>query len=176
MKTSGIARKIDRLGRIVIPKEIRSALRISSGDYVDMHAEGAAIIIQKTEVLGRYSDIAESYARTISLKTGAACFICSRDSVIAGSGAAIAVGQPIGDQLRLRLLKNKFIYTQSAPFTDMDGSEKQLSMQCIAPLNCDGEIFGAIVLYSVTEHALNDEQLIFIKGATELLCGQLQLQ
>ena len=83
MKAIGIVRKIDNLGRIVIPKELRSTLKIEEGDSVEIISEGnGQIIIKKYDELGNSIDIIRNLSKGISNALKCDCYITDREKVI----------------------------------------------------------------------------------------------
>src|SRR5690554_308699 len=89
MKATGIVRRIDDLGRVVIPKEIRRTLRIREGDpleiFVDQDGE---VILKKYSALEELSDFAQEYADSLHESTGHIALITDRDVVVAVAGAS----------------------------------------------------------------------------------------
>ena len=87
MKATGIVRRIDDLGRVVIPKEIRRVLRIRDGDPMEIftNREGE-VIFKKYSPVGELTPFAEQLCETMSKTTGYTVAICDRDAVTAVSG------------------------------------------------------------------------------------------
>ena len=87
MKATGVVRRVDGLGRIVIPKEIRKVLRIKEGDPIEIFTgrEGE-VILKKYSPIGELSEFATNYAETLSKTTGHIACITDKDNVIAVSG------------------------------------------------------------------------------------------
>ena len=87
MKATGIVRRIDDLGRVVIPKEIRRTLRIREGDpleiFVDREGE---VILKKYSPIGELGDFAKEYADSLNEAIGHIALISDRDNIIAVSG------------------------------------------------------------------------------------------
>lgn len=87
MKATGIVRRIDDLGRVVIPKEIRRTLRIREGDPLEIFTSNdGEVIFKKYSPIGELGDFALNYAETLSKTTGKGTCITDRDNVIAVSG------------------------------------------------------------------------------------------
>ena len=87
MKATGIVRRIDDLGRFVIPKEIRRTMRIREGDPLEIYTEkDGEVIFKKYSPIGELGDFAVNYAETLSKTTGKGACITDRDSIIAVSG------------------------------------------------------------------------------------------
>ncbi len=87
MKATGIVRRIDDLGRVVIPKEIRRTMRIREGDPLEIFTEkDGEVIFKKYSPIGELGDFAITYAETLSKTSGKATLITDRDNIIAVSG------------------------------------------------------------------------------------------
>lgn len=91
MKETGVIRRIDELGRIVIPKEIRKRLRVGPGDMLDIYTEGQAVILEKYSMIDEYQNQLGHLLN--ALKTNKTDFIvCSTSNVIASTIAEIDEG------------------------------------------------------------------------------------
>ena len=89
MKATGIVRRIDDLGRVVIPKEIRRTMRIREGDPLEIYTDREGeVIFKKYSPIGELQSFAAEYADTLQKTSGLAIFICDRDSIIAAAGAS----------------------------------------------------------------------------------------
>ena len=87
MKATGIVRRIDDLGRVVIPKEIRRTLRIREGDPLEIYTErDGEVIFKKYSPMGDLQDFADQICDSIGKNTGAIAAVSDRDSIIALSG------------------------------------------------------------------------------------------
>ena len=87
MKATGIVRRIDDLGRVVIPKEIRRTLRIREGDPLEIYTEkDGEVIFKKYSPMGELSDGAEELARTLFEEIKIPLIICDRDHAVACAG------------------------------------------------------------------------------------------
>ena len=88
MKATGIVRRIDDLGRVVIPKEIRRTLRIREGDPLEIYTErDGEVIFKKYSPMGDLTEAAAGICESISKNTGHIAVVCDRDSIIAVAGA-----------------------------------------------------------------------------------------
>ncbi|MBE6686468.1 MAG: AbrB/MazE/SpoVT family DNA-binding domain-containing protein [Ruminococcaceae bacterium] len=87
MKATGIVRRIDDLGRVVIPKEIRRTMRIREGDPLEIFTDREGeVIFKKYSPIGELNAFAEQYAQSLSKTCGLNVVITDRDSVIASAG------------------------------------------------------------------------------------------
>ena len=87
MKATGIVRRIDDLGRIVIPKEIRRTLRIRETDPLEIYTENTGeIVLKKYSPVGELSQFARDYAESLAATTGQIICITDREQIVAVSG------------------------------------------------------------------------------------------
>ena len=89
MKATGIVRRIDDLGRVVIPKEIRRTLRIREGDPLEIYTDREGeVIFKKYSPMGEMGTMAAELAEALARTAGMSCAVCDRDAVIAAAGSA----------------------------------------------------------------------------------------
>ena len=115
MKATGVVRRIDDLGRVVIPKEIRKTLRIKEGDPIEIFTDKEGeIILKKYSPIGELSEFATEYAETLAKTTGHIACITDKDTVIAVSGGSKKeyLEQDISKELE-KLMEDKEIYTSN---------------------------------------------------------------
>jgi AbrB family transcriptional regulator (stage V sporulation protein T) len=173
MIASGMVRKIDMLGRIVIPKEIRKNLKIDSGDDIEMFIENNCIVLKKFHALDNFTELAKSYCAAIYDNIHINCFICSKEKVIASSlssreeNISVALTKILKKGEKVLLNDNEVI-----PLFEKEDESKYKS-QCISPIVCMGDVYGAVVAYS-TKKQLTEKEADFIFNASLLLCGQLR--
>ena len=87
MKATGIVRRIDDLGRVVIPKEIRRTLRIREGDPLEIFTDSDGLVVfKKYSPIGELSDFAGQYAEVLNKAAGLPALICDCDHVVAAAG------------------------------------------------------------------------------------------
>ena len=87
MKATGIVRRIDDLGRVVIPKEIRRTMRIREGDPLEIYtSRDGEVIFKKYSLMGALEEFAAQFCDTLSKSTGHICAVSDRDAVIAVAG------------------------------------------------------------------------------------------
>ena len=102
MKATGIVRRIDDLGRVVVPKEIRRTLKIREGDPIEIFTEkDGEIILRKYSQIGEISEYAKQYADTLAHISGHVVIITDKNSIVAVSGAGKkdTIGKPITKEL-----------------------------------------------------------------------------
>ena len=87
MKATGLTRRVDPLGRVVIPKELRKVLRIQEGSPLEIYTDGdEGIILKKYSPIGGLRSISQSYAESLAQASGLLVCIADRDEIIAAAG------------------------------------------------------------------------------------------
>ena len=112
MKATGIVRRIDDLGRVVIPKEIRRTMRIREGDPLEIYTDREGeVIFKKYSPIGELSGFAAQYAETLYKTCDMAVIICDRDAIIACAGLPKKdyAERPFSDELD-RIIENRTFY------------------------------------------------------------------
>ena len=139
MKATGVVRRIDDLGRVVIPKEIRKTLRIKEGDPLEIFTDREGqVILKKYSPIGELSEFAAGYAETLSKTTGHIACITDKDTIIAVSGGSKKefLEQDISTELE-RLMEDKEIYIRkdksdaSMPMIKNDNKERKDKAQVV---------------------------------------------
>lgn len=152
MKATGIVRRIDDLGRVVVPKEIRRTLRIREGDPLEIFTDREGeIILKKYSPIGELGTFARQYADTLAQTTGYTVCITDRDQVIAAAGAAKKemLGKSISKGLDTVIEERKNVSATKpekkyVAVTEED-SEDFVS-QTISPILCEGDAIGSVAI------------------------------
>ena len=152
MKATGIVRRIDDLGRVVIPKEIRRTLRIREGDPLEIYtATDGEVIFKKYSPVGELSEFAGQYADVISRISSLPTLICDKDYVIAASGVSKReflerrVSAVLENYMESR--KSYAANQQNAgDIQPIEGIEHPASV--IYPIISSGDVTGAVVMLS----------------------------
>lgn len=156
MKATGVVRRIDDLGRVVIPKEIRKVHRIKEGDPLEIFTDKEGeIILKKYSPIGELTEFAGSYAETISKTTGHITCITDKDTVIAVSGGSKKdfLEKNLSKQLE-EVIENKEVFKSkdndeiAIPITENEGRERIYNSQVIYPIISDGDVIGSVILLS----------------------------
>src|SRR5690625_2272088 len=136
MKATGIVRRIDDLGRVVIPKEIRRTLRIREGDpleiFVDREGE---VILKKYSPINELSHFAQEYAEALFDSTQHPVLICDRDEIIALAGESKKdyLNKHIGDLLEKTIEDRSLsMETTTSTVEIIEGKEEELNAYCIS--------------------------------------------
>ncbi len=179
MKATGIVRRIDDLGRVVIPKEIRRTMRIHEGDPLEIFTErDGEVIFKKYSPMAQLNSFASDYAEALNKAAGVIAVICDRDSVIAVSGIPKKemAEQKITSELEGLTEKRK-------PFAFNGESAKlyvcpdnKYYIVCSCPIISLGDIAGCVCIVAKdTDHApsCTDLELKLASAAAHFLAKQL---
>ncbi len=149
MKATGIVRRIDDLGRVVIPKEIRRTMRIREGDPLEIYtSKDGEVIFKKYSLMGGVDEFAAQLCDTLSKSTGASVAVTDRDSIIAAAGSARRdlIGKRISPQLE-QIMEDRGIYC-AAPNERSIFVTESLDRYCAAvaaPIISEGDALGLVL-------------------------------
>lgn len=149
MKATGIVRRIDDLGRIVIPKEIRKNLRMNIGDPVEIFTDNeGGVVLKKYSYLNELSSFASNYADAIYQTIGYPVIVTDRDNVVAVCGIAKKdlIDQKISSDLDKILYDKKTHHSSegTSMIRPIDRSDKQAV--CCAPVISNGDVYGCVIV------------------------------
>ena len=150
MKATGIVRRVDDLGRIVIPKEIRRTLKIREGDPLEIYTEkDGGVIFRKYSPMSDLQDFASQICESIGANTGHVAAVSDRDSIIALSGAPKRelMDKPNSQELD-KLMENRRNYRYTPGDTLLraaEGSDKY-HLGVAAPILSQGDLMGCVML------------------------------
>jgi AbrB family transcriptional regulator (stage V sporulation protein T) len=178
MKATGIVRRIDDLGRVVIPKEIRRVFRIKDGDALEIFTSNAGeVIFKKYSPVGELSAFAAQLCETVSRTTGCTVAVTDRDSVIAASGPAKKelLGKRIGRSLEalMETRQSKFDRTgeEGVPITDDSDSRKALAA---VPIIVLGDITGCALIIGDENSVCTDVEVKLCQSIAGFLGKQIE--
>lgn len=156
MKATGIVRRIDDLGRVVIPKEIRRTLRIREGDPLEIFTDKEGeVILKKYSPIGELSDFASQYADSLHKTSGHITCIADRDTIIAVSGAAKKefLEKPLSQDVE-RVIEEKTTLVVKSPEEKTitiladESTDRKYSSQVVSTIISEGDPIGAVILLS----------------------------
>lgn len=151
MKATGIVRRIDDLGRVVIPKEIRRTLRIREGDPLEIFTDREGeIILKKYSPIGELGQFAKQYAESLAQTTGHIICIADRDQIIAaaGGGKKDLVLKPVSRELEDAINERAASMTASTEkgFLKITEEDEEYTYQVVVPIICEGDAIGAVII------------------------------
>ena len=150
MKATGIVRRVDSLGRVVIPKEIRATLRIKEGSPLEIYTEkDGGVTFRKYSPLGDLQDFAGQICDSIRRNTGCIAAVSDRDSIIALHGAPKRelMDKPNSQELEriMEQRKNYRFQVGDTPIPASEGSDKY-HLGVAAPILSQGDLMGCVLL------------------------------
>lgn len=179
MKATGIVRRIDDLGRVVIPKEIRRTLRIREGDPLEIFVDrDGEVILKKYSPIGELGDFAKEYAESLYESTNHTAIITDRDTVItvAGSAKREFLDKPIGTVAEDAMENRKAVLETKAGEYELckDAPEKYSSF-VIAPIIAGGDPIGTVILISREENVnMGQMEVKMAETAAGFLAKQME--
>ncbi|MGG4478064.1 stage V sporulation protein T [Bacillus altitudinis] len=177
MKATGIVRRIDDLGRVVIPKEIRRTLRIREGDPLEIFVDrDGEVILKKYSPISELGDFAKEYADALFDSLGHSILICDRDTYIAVSGSSKKeyLNKSISDLLERTMdQRNSVLEDSKKEIQLVDGIDDDVLAYTIAPIVANGDPIGAVVLFS-KERSMGEVEHKAAETAAGFLARQME--
>ena len=176
MKATGIVRRIDDLGRVVIPKEIRRTLRLREGTPLEIFTDREGeVILKKYSPMMELTAFAGQYAESMAQSTGMTVCIADRDQVIAVAGGPKKelLQKTISSQLEEAVNERETFLAAMIPVADED--LEGITAQAIAPIICEGDAIGAVILMSREPRVkFGDAELRLVTTAAGFLGRQME--
>ena len=175
MKTTGIVRRIDELGRIVIPKEIRKTLRIRDGENIEISIENDNIILKKFSFLNKIDDYADKFAEAIYAFIKHNIIITDTDNIIAVSGSLKKeiAGNSISDYLSNCIKRRESFlekYNKEISFSDEITKE---GSYCMSTIIAAGDAVGLVIIFS-SDDVVDDSDMKICQVAAKFLAKALE--
>ncbi|WP_404406646.1 stage V sporulation protein T [Jeotgalibacillus malaysiensis] len=177
MKATGIVRRIDDLGRVVIPKEIRRTLRIREGDPLEIFVDrDGEIILKKYSPIHELGNFAKEYAESLYDSLHHAVLICDRDHFIAVAGASKKefLNRRISSHTEEMMDARKTMMKEEAFSMELvEHNEEDLASLAASPIIASGDPIGAVLIFS-KDHALTEVDLKVCETAARFLGRQME--
>ena len=163
MKATGIVRRIDDLGRVVIPKEIRKTLTLRDGDALEIFTDSdGEVIFKKYSPIGEISAFAAQYAEAMHQQASIPVIISDNDKVVASSGVARrdVAEKSISKEVE-ELLEQRRTFTAEQPGEDIypiDGLQRKASI--IYPIISAGDAIGSVIVLDDGEEPTETQKKI----------------
>ena len=155
--SAGIVRRIDELGRIVIPKEIRKVLRIRDGEPLEISVDNEKILLKKFSHIDSYKDLAKTLADEISKVLDKSVLITNRDKFITCSGDLKKefANQSISKHLEKIIKERNPQIKKRMQEVELIEGVKNTYSYCISPIIAEGNIIGLVIICS-NKNLVND--------------------
>ena len=178
MKATGIVRRIDELGRIVIPKEIRRTMRIREGDPLEIYTDrDGEVIFKKYSPMGEISDFSTQLCEALYKTTQRCVAIADRDIYIAACGVPKRdlLEKHISSEVE-QIMEGRGTYTHQGAeklLPVADGNEKY-SVSVAAPILSEGDVMGCIVFFSDNGAVCGEVESKLAQTAASFLGKQME--
>ena len=172
MKATGIVRRIDELGRVVIPKEIRRTLRIREGDPLELFTDRDELMLKKYSPIASVERFAEGTAKSLNEQSGYLAAICDTDVVLSvgGTGKRALQGKTVSEKFTEIMMSRRSYLANRAEGGEIvpvaDESELRATAQIIVPIVTNGDCLGAVVLLSTEEGAIMESSAVKLARLT----------
>ena len=186
MKATGIVRRIDDLGRVVIPKEIRRTMRIREGDPLEIYTDREGeVIFKKYSPIGELAGFAAQYAETLHKTCSLSVVICDRDAVIACAGVSRKeyADKPLSDELEA-IINSRSMYVwhegeEKLPVLAGHHADNGHYISCAMPILSEGDIIGCVASVHTSDEGraaspTGDVETKLIQTAAGFLGRQLE--
>jgi AbrB family transcriptional regulator (stage V sporulation protein T) len=183
LKATGIVRRIDDLGRVVIPKEIRRTLRIREGDPLEIFVDrDGEVILKKYSPIAELGNFAQEYADSLHEAMGHIALIADRDTIIAVSGAPKKefMGKPLSSAVEQVMETRKSVLISNTAEHKFYKGEDEDSVpkffaEVIAPIISEGDPIGAVILgIKDKDVKMGDLELKLVETAAGFLAKQME--
>jgi len=177
MRATGIVRRIDDLGRIVIPKEIRRTLRIKENAPLEIYTNNEQIIFKRYNPLVTLDEHAHQYAETMYEHLNCIVMMTDQEEVIAIVGASKKeyIGKKVGEHLFFLMKSgNEFVEEKEGVYNLVEGIEHTHAYGMI-PIEEEGEVYGSIVLLPKKEgHVIGEMEMKVAKTAATFMARRMK--
>ncbi len=179
MKATGIVRRIDDLGRVVIPKEIRRTLRIREGDPLEIYTErDGEVIFKKYSPMGDLTELAGRICESISKNTGHIAVISDRDSIIAVSGASkrdLMDKRNSSELEQLMEQRKTYRYQPGESKIRVSDHVDRYHLGVATPILSEGDLMGCVmILLEENDQALNEPEQKLVQTVAGFLGRQME--
>ena len=162
MKATGIVRRIDDLGRVVIPKEIRRVLRIREGDPLEIYTDGGGeVILKKYSPINELGQFASEFAEAAAGTLGSTVIVSDTDQIIAAAGAGKK--EYIDSKIDYEL--DKIIQSKNKQLNDS---------KIVVPILSQGDAIGSITIIPKDRHIIGDTELKAAEIGAGFLARQME--
>ena len=175
-KATGIVRRIDDLGRVVIPKELRRTLKIRNGDPLEIYVDRAGqIMLKKYSPINELGQFAQEYAESLNDALGHMAIITDKDSVVALAGKNIKdmLNQNISAAVE-EVMENRKAQTFTSPVLITEDEKSSFESAVMAPIISEGVSIGAVVIASREKVQMSNMEAKLAETAAGFLARQME--
>jgi AbrB family transcriptional regulator (stage V sporulation protein T) len=181
MKATGIVRRIDELGRVVIPKEIRRTLRIKEGDPLEIFTDRDELTLKKYSPIATLEGFSEATAKSLNQLSGKLAVICDTDGVLhaSGEGKKELEGKLLSPEMDKVLRERRSYIANLAEGGDIlpitQNTIDGVTAQIIVPIISNGDCIGAVAVISKEESEKMDSNLLnLVRLTADILANHFE--
>ena len=179
MKATGIVRRIDDLGRVVIPKEIRRTMRIREGAPLEIFTgRDGEVVFKKYSPVGDLNIVAEQYVQTLNKANGMSVAVCDRDVVIASAGLPKKdfYERRICDKIdELADKRSMYTHQRGSEYVGLTENTPDWQVSCLMPIVTAGDVIGCVASLTQNERDAQETEAKLIETAAMFLSKQLEV-
>jgi AbrB family transcriptional regulator, stage V sporulation protein T len=179
LESTGVVRKIDDLGRVVIPKDIRKYLNIGVGDPIEIYInKSGQIVLKRYSPFSDFLKLSEKFTETLYKTTGYNCCITDKEKITAVSGnlSKDYLNSNISKHI-LNVMDNKKIWSTKNNGTneilEKDKNINKYTSQIIAPIILDSNVVGTVILFSFEDKIITDLEYKLVESTANFLGSQI---
>ena len=170
-QVTGVLRRVDDLGRIVLPKEYRRAMHINENDPLEIILCDNQIVIHKYHPLQTIQSLCKQYLRAFAQNCNVPCIICNTDNVLEVRGVSLSTSARLSEDVILYIKDGKkYIYKADTPLNLLRDGNYQVDS--LYPVVCEGEPAGAVILLHYRN--LTESEIGYAKFLADLLSQAIQ--
>ncbi len=178
MKATGVVRRVDDLGRIVIPKEIRRTMRMREGDPLEIFIMGSGeVVLKKYSMMQDLSSISQGFADTLFKISGINCVITDQDKIISATGVRKKdlINNTVSREVE-EILKARMSYFKQFNTDDKKPIVSMSDIDCVAavPIIAQGDAAGLVAFISESDEVLNEINKKLLILTASLLVNYLE--
>ncbi len=175
MKETGIVRRIDELGRVVIPKEIRKTLRIKEGDPLEIYTDKEELLFKKYSPVAKIENISDDIAESLRFVNERTAIICDREKIVSAKGnkSKDLVGKTISEKLE-NLIKERKCFVanvteKTSPIPLANDDDGVYASMVVVPIVSAGDSLGAVILCGNEEHIMGNAEIKSVRVMAEFI-------
>ena len=175
MKTTGVIRRIDELGRVVIPKEIRKNLRINEGENIEIYVDEDKVIFKKFSALGKINDYSEKIIDAVNFFIKKNIIITDSDKIIAASGKLKNdfLNKEISKTLGSYIKSRKSIFEREKKQINLYDDISIEASYCLTNIIAEGDSTGLVIILSLEDN-IDDYDILSCQVIARFLSKTLE--
>ncbi len=172
LKSTGVIRRIDELGRIVLPKEIRRNLNIRDGESLEIFVENDQIVLKKFSKIKDYGEIIHSICELVSSVYGCKLIVTDRDKVVYSNFDSSSIGTEL-DMKLIHIIQNRESVLKNNLQTYSFNKEEIQGYYFIQPIISSTDCLGLLLIYS--DKAIEEENVLLLKLIANIIVSKVDI-